>query len=228
MELTNTEKKLLSGISFNADAIEQGELDEKDMAMLLEIRAVDAYLHKKYPSYSFELTGCEPMEGTIKEYNEWYYTGCKASEASYQPDAVTLSAHLARAKKENDKYLISDDFYGEVIKDEIKAELEKSACACGFPVVQTNIGFWEFFDEKYGEGISYMDVLTGKIKAGNDIKIFLDGSGLKQDSYQNAVADLKKCMQQKAIKGDVYVVFLKTADGDPAKDRVYSESFTLE
>ena len=69
--------------------------------------------------------------------------------------------------------------------------------------------------------------LTGKINAGNDIKIFLDGSALKQSSYENALVELEKVFSQKKFTGDYYVVILKDKDADPARDRLYSDSFTL-
>ena len=162
------------------------------------------------------------MEGTVKEYDEWYYVAGKNAED------VTSSALIARAVAVGGGFKVTDDFYGEIIRPAITAKITEAATECGFPVVQTNIGFWEYFGDKYGEDISADDVLTGKIQAGNDIKIFLDGSSLKQTSYEAAASDLEKCLRSKGVKGDVYVVILKSADGDIARDRVYSNSFTLE
>ena len=75
--------------------------------------------------------------------------------------------------------------------------------------------------------MSALDVLTGKINAGNDIKIFLDGSELKSSSYDNVLPALEKVFSQKRFTGDYYVVILKDKDADPARERLYSDSFTL-
>ena len=219
MELTSAEKKVLSGISFNSEAIENDELGEKELSLLMEMRFVAAYLQKKYPDYSFTITGCEPMEGTSREHDEWFYSVGESGEDT--------SAFIARAKKDGESFVVTDDFYGEVIRDEAQAIISKHAEEGGFPVVSVSIGFWEYFGEDLGKDISAEDVLTGKIKAGNDIKIFLDGSKLQQSSHEAAISDLEKILKKKGITGDVYVVILKTADADPAKGRIFSDSFTL-
>ena len=218
MELTNSEIKLLTAISFNAEEIEKGNLTDKETALLNEMRAVNAQLSAKYPSYKFEITGCEPKEGTARDYNEWFYR-IEGTE--------NQSAFIARVEDTAGTLSVTDDFYGEVIRDSIIDALEKIVNGAGFPLVLVNIGFWEFFGKEYGEKLSPTDVLTGKINAGNDIKLFLDGSGLKQSSYEDAVKELEENLKNNQVTGDVYVVILSSADGDMAKDRVYSDSFTL-
>ena len=221
MDLTNAEKKVLQGISFNTESIENGELDDKELALLHEMRAVDAYLHKKYTDYTFEITGCEPMAGTARDYDEWFYT-----IVSDEENSENVSAYIARARGQEGDYEITDDFYGELIQGSITRSLRNTAAEAGFTVIDAKIHFWEHFGENDGHKISAMDVLTGKVNAGNDIKIFLDGSTLKS-SYEEALATLEKAYKDKGFVGDVYVVILSSAEGDLAKDRVFSGSFRL-
>lgn len=219
MELTNSEIKILSALSFNAEDIQNGTLTDKEEALLTEMRAVSEQLSAKYPSYSFEITGCEPKEGTARDYNEWFYRPAGSENES---------AYIARVLETDKGLLITDDFYGVVVKEAIIEELGKILSGADFPLLQANIGFWEFFGKEYGEGLSPIDLLTGKINAGNDIKLFLDGSALKQSSFEDAVSELEACLKKNQVIGDVYVVILKDAQGDVAKDRVYSDSFLLE
>ena len=218
-ELTNEEKKVLSGVTFHTEEIEKGELCESDLALLEEMRAVSGYLHEKYPSYSFEITGCEPKAGTIRDYNEWYY---KAAEVDRE------SAFIATAKEQGKEIEILDDFYGEVIREKAQKEVDKVLDSGNIPVINVDISFWEYFGKDFGENISVEKVLKGEIPAGNDIKIFIDDSKLTNKNYQSLLKDVEKCLKTKGICGEVYVVVLKNADGDFAKDRLFSGSVVLD
>ena len=187
-----------------------------------QMQAVTDYLHQKYPDFKFEITGCEPMEGTARDYDEWFYV-----TLNDDGEAENQSAFIARARTVDDIYEITDDFYGELIRDSVVKNVLKSATDAGFPVIDVKVSFWEHFGSEDGTDISSMDVLTGRINAGNDIKIFLDGSSLTQSSHEEAVSALESCFKQKGFVGDFYVVILKSSDSDPAKDRLYSDSFTL-
>lgn len=219
MELTHEEESILSGISFNGEQIKNGELDENDKALLTEMRAVGAYLKKKYPSYEFVITGCELKAGTAKDYNEWYYRA-----EGIERD----SAFIATSREMDGKLEIKDDFYGEVVRKAIQEEIEDDLTQIGLPVIQINIGFWEYLGKEYGEKISAGEVLQGIIPAGNDIKIFLDGSKLSGTPYEEVVVKIKELMIRKKVVGDIYIVVLKDADSDFARDRLYSKSVTLD
>ena len=187
-----------------------------------QMQAVTDYLHQKYPDFKFEITGCEPMEGTARDYDEWFYV-----TLNNDGEAENQSAFIARARIVDGTYEITDDFYGELIRDSVVKKVCKAATEAGFPVVDIKVSFWEHFGSEDGTDISSMDVLTGRINAGNDIKIFLDGSSLTQSSFEETISALERCFKQKGFVGDYYVVILKSSDSDLAKDRLYSDSFTL-
>ncbi len=218
MEITEAEKSVLSGISFNAEEIAKGELSDADMAMLMEMRAVADYLKEKYQAYEFEVTGCEPKSGTIKTYNEWYY---RANEVDRE------SAFIARAEDKDGKLLITDDFYSEIIRKPVQDELLRILTENRLPVVHINADFWEYFGKEYGEDIQADKVLKGIIPAGNDIKIFLDVTKLPTVPYESTVSKIEGILKKEGIVGDIYIVILKSAEGDLAKDRLYSESITI-
>ena len=142
MELTHEEESILSGISFNGEQIKNGELDENDKALLIEMRTVGAYLKEKYPSYVFVITGCELKAGTAKDYNEWYYRA-----EGIERD----SAFIATSQEVDGKLVVKDDFYGEVVRKAIQEEIEDDLTQIGLPVIQINIGFWEYLGKEYGE-----------------------------------------------------------------------------
>ena len=125
MELSAEEKKVLSGVTFHSEEIENGELCDEDKAILENMRAVKKYLEEKYSKYQFEITGCEPKEGTARDYDEWYY---KALEIDRD------SAFIARASEVDGKLVIQDDFYGELIRKDAKEEIRKLLTADGFSV----------------------------------------------------------------------------------------------
>lgn len=218
MELTEAEVKVLSGISFNAEEIKNGDLSDEDLAMLMEMRAVADYLKEKYPENEFEITGCEPKSGTVKPYNEWYY---RAKEIDRE------SAFIARAEDKDGKLLITDDFYSELIRKPVQDELVRILTENRLPVVFVNADFWEYFGKEYGKDITAIEVLKGKIPAGNDIKIFLDGSKLPTVPYESTISKIEGILKKEEITGDVYIVILKSADSDLAKDRLYSDSIML-
>lgn len=219
IELTNDEKRILAAISFCSEEIESGNLCDADIKLLEEMREVKKYLGEKYPSYTFEITGCDPKAGTIRDYNEWYY---KALEVERD------SAYIATSKEIGDRYEIKDDFYGEIIKNEALKQLEEILSKQEIPIIKTEISFWEYLGNEYKEDISATEVLKGKIVAGNDIKIFLDDTRLGDKNYNATVKKVENSLKNEGICGEVYIVVIKDFKGDPVKDRLFSDSFSLD
>lgn len=219
MELTSAEKNLLLGISFNSADIESGNLNDDEQATLAEMRAVADYLKDKYPSHSFTITGCDPKSGTIKTYNEWFF--CREGEEN-------PSTYSAMAEAKDEALTIKDNFFGALVHEPMEKEVTKSLTDSDFPVINVNVGFWEHLGKEYGENITASDVLKSVVPAGNDIKIFLDGSKISGPPYDATVASIKLTLQKTGVTGDIYIVVLKDAESDPAKDRLFTRSFTLE
>lgn len=197
-------------------------MDSNNIEPNMQTQDVEAYLCQKYPGHSFEVTGCTPMAGTARDYDEWFYNALDA-----EGNAENESSFVAKGMLNGDTYELTDDFYGELIRDEIVRRIKKATSEAGFTVVDVKASFWEQFGSDEAKDISPLDVLTGKLNAGNDIKVFLDGSELDPSSYENTVSELEKVFSQKSYTGDYYVVILKDKDADPARDRLYSDSFTL-
>ena len=197
-------------------------MDSNNIEPSMQTKDVEAYLCQKYPGHSFEVTGCTPMAGTARDYDEWFYNALDADG-----NAENESSFVARGMLNGDTYELTDDFYGELIRDEIVRRIKKATSEAGFTVVDVKASFWEQFGSDEAKDISPLDVLTGKLNAGNDIKVFLDGSELDPSSYENTVSELEKVFSLKSYTGDYYVVILKDKDADPARDRLYSDSFTL-
>ncbi len=218
MELTASEKKVLNGISFNTEEIDSGNLRESDMALLKEMRAVESYLTAKYPNYSFEITGCEPKSGTTRTYSEWYF---KSAEIDRE------SAFIAMSEEDGDSFSIRDAFFGQLIGAPIKNYLEQFLAAEKLPIIRIDVSFWEYLGDEYDDKISPEKVLTGEIDAGNDFKIFLDDSMLKEKDYSAIKEKIKNCLKANNVSGEVYLVILSNADGDVARDRVFSDSILL-
>ena len=218
MELTASEKKVLNGISFNTDEIESGNLRESDTALLKEMRDVERYLIEKYPSFTFEITGCEPKSGTARNYSEWYFKS---------PEIERESAFIAMSEEQNDTFIVRDAFFGQLIREPIKNYLIQLLEKANLPVISIEVSFWEYLGEEYGENISPELVLTGEIEAGNDFKIYLDDSKLADKDYQAIMEKIKTCLQANNICGEVYLVILTSKDGDFARDRVFSDSILL-
>ena len=219
LKLTNEEKKILAANSFDTASIESGNLDEAGRAILEEMRVVSDYLKEKYEGYNIEVTGCEPKEGTARTYNEWFF---KVKEVERE------EAFIARAENADGTISISDDFYGELIREDAIKEIKEILKKNGYLATLIDVSFWEYFGKEYGKNLSAADVLMGKIPAENDIKIFMDGSRILGDDYELATEKIENILKKAEIKGDIYVVFLKSADGDVIKDRLYSDSFELE
>ncbi|QFJ55835.1 hypothetical protein [Pseudobutyrivibrio xylanivorans] len=219
INITDDEKKVLSGITFHTEEIENGNLCDTDIALLYEMRLVDNYLKDKYPTFTFEITGCEPKDGTVRTYDEWYYT----------VEGINRdSAFIAMADGDDADLKIKDDFYGEVIREDIKKELEKILESAGIPVIDVNVSFWEYLGNEFDGELSPINVLHGKLPTGNDFKIFLDDTKLSDKDYKKVVADIKNCLKTEGVHGDIYIVVLKNAEADYARDRLFSDSFIIE
>ncbi|SOB92754.1 hypothetical protein [Pseudobutyrivibrio ruminis] len=218
LTLSESEKKILSGITFHTEEIESGNLCDSDMELLTEMRGLAEYLPEKYPSYTFEITGCEPKEGTIRPYNEWYYK-------SKQIDRD--SAFIATVENTDDALEIKDDFYGEVIRTPIKEDISKLLSDNGYPVIDVVVSFWKYLGKDYGENLVPKQVLSGEIQADNDFKIFLDASKLNTTDYKSVAQDVAELFKQQHISGEIYLVVLRNANVDPARGRLFSQSISL-
>lgn len=216
--LSESEKKILSGITFHTEEIENGNLCDSDMELLNEMRGLEEYLPEKYPSYTFEITGCEPKEGTIRPYNEWYYK-------SNQIDRD--SAFIAIVENNQSQLEIKDDFYGEVIRTPIKEDILKLLTESGYPIIDVVVSFWKYLGKDYGENLIPKQVLSGEVQADNDFKIFLDGSKLTTKDYKAVASNITELFKQESISGEIYLVVLKNATVDPARGRLFSQSISL-
>ena len=197
-------------------------MDQNNTEMKIKTQDVEAYLCSKYPGQRFEVTGCTPMAGTARDYDEWFYNALDADG-----NATNESSFVAKGMPDGESYVLTDDFYGELIRDEIVRSIKRATSEAGFAAIDVKVSFWEQFGSDEAKDMSALDVLTGKINAGNDIKVFLDGSELKPSSYDNVLPALEKVFSQKRFIGDYYIVILKDKDADSARDRLYSDSFTL-
>ena len=218
MELTTVEKKVLNGISFHTDEIEKGDLCPEDTVLLNEMRQVEHYLQEKYPSYTFEITGCEPKSGTTRTYSEWYF---KCGEIERD------SAFIAMSEETENGYAIRDAFFGQVIKGPIRQELERILQTNGFSPISIEVSFWDYLGKEFDEHLDANKVLKGELEAGNDFKIFLDDSKLTEKNYEQVKDKIKELFQSEGITGEVYLVILKDADSDVARDRLYSDNILL-
>ena len=237
MELTAIEKQVLSGISFNTDDIESGNLNSDEEAMLLEMRSVADYLKEKYPDTPMTITGCDPKSGTVKTYNEWFFrpdaeggsnkTGDTYNATVESTDTLTTTPANA-GKAEAATFLIRDNFYGALIHGPMEKEISSILSNSGLPVIDINVSFWEHLGKEFGQQISVEDVLHSVIPAGNDIKIFLDGSRLYGPPYDQAVAKVKMSLTEAGVTGDIYIVILRDAESDRARGRLLTRSFSLE
>lgn len=218
LTLSESEKKILSGITFHTEEIESGNLCDSDMELLTEMRGLAEYLPEKYPSYTFEITGCEPKEGTTRAYNEWYYK-------SKQIDRD--SAFIATVENTDDALEIKDDFYGEVIRTPIRRNIVGLLVDAGYPVIDVVISFWKYLGKDYGENLVPTQVLSGEVQADNEFKIFLDASKLDTKDYQAVASEVAELFKQEEITGEIYLVILKNSKVDPARGRLFSQSISL-
>ncbi|WP_026652953.1 hypothetical protein [Butyrivibrio proteoclasticus] len=238
MTLTDNEKSVLKGISFNSDSIETGALDDQDSAILTEMRAVGHYLKNKYPTHNFIISGCEPKTGTLRDYNEWYFS--EEDGPSYIAIAIENSSLSESGVVTSSRTVIKDNYYGEIVRSKIQESVLELVKSAGFPVIDVRADFSEFLGMEYKDSITVTDVLTGVVPAGNDFKVFLDGSQLTRiipdrsdkvlakSLYSERITRLCDVLKAKDIVGDVYVVILKRADADPIRGRLYSENVSID
>ena len=141
--------------------------------------------------------------------------------------ASSPEGDTSTADAECSTLLIRDNFYGILVRGPMEKEISSILEDSGLPVTDIDVSFWEHLGKEYGEQISAEDVLHSVIPAGNDIKIFLDGSKLSGPPFDMTVAKVKTSLTEAGVKGDIYIVVLRDAESDKARGRLFTKSFTL-
>ncbi|MBO5522323.1 MAG: hypothetical protein J5986_01400, partial [Roseburia sp.] len=103
MEMTQEEKELLCRLYINEEKINQGELFPYQVRTVEQYRYAKEVLARKYPSYEFKITYCEPQT-IMDEYMELYFREEENGEVG--EDIYTMYVY-----EEKDEYSAKDNFY---------------------------------------------------------------------------------------------------------------------
>lgn len=212
IQMTEQEKTFMKRVSFDEQAVEKGVLEDWQEELLTEMRAGDEYLKKKYHGAALEIVNCETA--TSKDgYDRYTVLEVGDSEHFYE----------MRIKREDDKYVITDDYYEHVIQEEAQNIIKDMVEKAGLPCIKVKASFDAFFGPEYGEDIPVEDVLSGKINAENLFQIYLEAEKLDQGSYEDTVRNVQNLMKEHGIVGYFNVII----GTDDSKESVYREAFSV-
>ncbi len=211
-EMTAGELELMTRIAIDKQAAAEGILGDWEKEILEEVRVGKDYLEEKYPGSQLEIIGCEASD-SVRNYNT--YTLKTANDEHY------YEMRISPGKEE--KYDITDDYYGGLIRDIAQEQICEIVRKAGLPCIKVKASFDAFLGKEYDADISAADVLTGAVPSDNSFQIYLDEDKLDHSSYKGNVQEVKACIQEAGIVG-YFTVIIGTAD---SKESIYRESFSI-
>lgn len=214
-EMTQEQIDLLCSISVNENKVREGDLADWQIEVLNQYDYAMEYLAGKYPSYEFEIVGCEPKNNS-NSYTT--FTFVERTDKSIYYD-MYLDVYEEEA---GNRYEATDNFYGKLFEEKL-AERMLELMQEEFPEcinVTTNITCAE--GEKFGEDLDLELILKGELKMEHDTDFYINAVGMSEAEYSQKVEDIKSFIIQKGIYGSYDVKFVMESNLD---DVLYREHF---
>lgn len=199
VELTQEKKDFLAELSMDEERVQKGELYDWQVEVLRQYDYAMEYLKKKYPSYTFKFTSCNP-KGKNNQFSVFWFVPADAGESSYE---------LYLYVDESGNYSCEDNYYGELLKsdynDVLLLFLKKSIPECigvssEFPSVQ---------GEKFGEQLTGEEVLEGTDKLSNITYIYAVQSDTSK--VQILAEKIEDLIKNEKIYGTYYIEILNSS-----------------
>ena len=187
MELTQEEKELLCKLYINDEKISQGELLSYQVRTVEQYRYAKETLARKYPSYEFKITYCEPQ--TIADpYMMLYFHELEQGEE--KEEVFTM-----RVYEEEEEYSAKDNFYDEVFVPKYDKYLCEKLKEVERDIVLTRTNMKDIRGEEYDENMSLEDVLEGELEVSPMTSIFI----LKDSVSQEEGEEIAEKVQNKLV-----------------------------
>ena len=206
VELTQEKKDFLAEMYVDGDRIQEGKLYSYQKEVLYQYDYALKYLERKYPSHTFEITGCSPKGMGIDYSTFWFMADGEEDDMEHEVYDLYLE------EDDEGNYSCEDNYYDRLLRDSYsKALLEflqESVPEC----VGVFTGFQHVKGEEINENLTGKEVLEGNYNLFNltDIYVFEPNASKAQSLADEVEAVIKK----KNIIGsyDVYILSMNPCD----------------
>ena len=212
VELTQEKKDFLAEMYVDGDRIQEGKLYSYQKEVLYQYDYALKYLERKYPSHTFEITGCSP-KGMGIDYSTFWF----------RADGEEKVCDLYLEEDDEGNYSCRDNYYAELLESSYDAALlsflQESVPECVGVVSAYNAVQGEEIDENF----TGQDVLNGNYNISNTTEIYV----FEPDaSKAQSLADkIESVIKERKIEGSHYIDILNSNpcdmySGDELKEYV--------
>lgn len=195
-ELTDEEKEWLIYAYGHEDRISEGLLSEREAKRLKISREGLAVLEEKYPGYQFKVT-------RVAHYSE--STGFKVYEKN------TGEIFLMEIKGDDESgYEVKDDFYGDLIADEVAAYIEEQFEKEGIEDISIRVaGVWKEGRE-YDINLTAEDVVGGRLKTWIILYVDIYAGDMSEEDCVEYAQIIEQIMNKIDLYGSCHLYFKDT------------------
>lgn len=202
VELTKEQEWLLCKISIDEDAVKEGRLASWQKEVINQYNYAMDYLKRKYPSYSFQITNCDP-KNKLNSYTTIGFIE-KSDEEGYYEIYMDVEE-----REDGNRYIAEDNFYGSIKEDEY-AEKMSELLRENFDEwnieVECNMGCVE--GEEFGENLDLDRLINGELRGYPSSIFVIPTDPMDESEYQRIYNELKEFIQERGIAGAYRVKFV--------------------
>ena len=217
-KITAEEKELLKKTTFITDEkIDADDLDDESRLALKEIRSINTYLKKNYPSYDLELFPGYLKKGTARDYD--YF--------AFKERGMDIDEYYGEVRiwEDNGILTLKDNQYANVIKGYATDYIREILDSAKAPYIEVTVTFSSFVGDGVGEKLLFREVLSGKTDIISHIKIALDGSKIDDGHYESYCEKLGAALKDAGVASEVFMLVYKSAHKTRVTDRLYTATF---
>ncbi len=173
-ELTNEELSVLTSISVNEDKVRNGKLKEWQKQLLIEMRALKAFLREKYPSSEFTILECTGTS-TSESSSSFLFT-----ESSHE--GMLFDASCTPGEDKTGNIEIKDNYYRVFLEEPLKKLLTETLESRSLKVSEIRCSYTSVLGKEADETITLETAVQKDLPVQPTIQISFDGTGLDKES----------------------------------------------
>lgn len=201
MELTQEEKDVLCNVYIDDEKINQGELLPYQKRTVEQYRYAKEVLARKYPSYEFKITYCEPQT-IMNEYMMLYF--CEVENEEIDETVYTMYVYEGE-----DGYYAEDNFYDKVFSPKYEVFLYEELQETEKDIIKIQTSMSCVENEDYDENMTVEDVLSGKLKISPDTIIFIFRAKISESEGEEIFTELKeKIIKELDLYGSYQIMII--------------------
>ena len=209
IEITPEELSLLTSISVNEKKVREGQLNNWQKQLLMEIKAVRSVLNDKYPSSSFEIKECTGTS-TQNGFSTFLF-----SEASHEE--MLFDASCTPDIDSKGDFRIEDNYYRVFLEPVLKDTLHSILRAHALEPVQILCSYTSMLGKEADETITLDSVIKNGLKVQPTIQIILDGNVPDDNAAAEQITQASRYVKDLSVPG-FYV--LRTDSGTGGSNRI--------